>query len=114
MLQSLPILCELVEKGFLATFATKLLRVPPMPNETELSTAMGTSSCCAPASRCCQNHGSGMLSLRNPAHLNHFGISVMPNGNTRLCKPRQNGHHHIRSNRSVTFFLLIPLIALRI
>ncbi|HWI67217.1 MAG TPA: hypothetical protein VNS88_02360, partial [Nitrospiraceae bacterium] len=34
--QSLSIFCELVQKGFSTTFATKLLRVPPMPNETEL------------------------------------------------------------------------------
>src|SRR6476661_6648542 len=36
--------CELVEKRFSANFATKLLGVPPMSYETELSTAMGASS----------------------------------------------------------------------
>lgn len=63
--QSLSIFCELVQKGFSTTFATKLLRVPPMPNETELSITMGASSCCAPASRCCRNQSSGRRNLLN-------------------------------------------------
>jgi hypothetical protein len=71
-----------VQKGFLATFATKLLGVPPMPNETELSTAVGTSSCCAPASRCCQNNSTGVLTFQNPIHPNHFGISEIAKRNT--------------------------------
>ena len=46
--QSLSIFCELVQKGFSTTFATKLLRVPPMPNETELSITMGAHPLVAP------------------------------------------------------------------
>ena len=82
--QSLSIFCELVQKGFSTTFATKLLRVPPMPNETELSITMGASSCCAPASRCCRNQSSGRRNLQNPAHLNRH--RCMPDGKYAIMK----------------------------
>jgi hypothetical protein len=69
--QSPSIFCEFVQKGLSTTFATKLLRVPAMPNETELSITMGASSCCAQASRCCRNNSSGVLTFQNSVHPNH-------------------------------------------
>ena len=93
--QSLSIFRELVQKGFSTTFATKLLRVPPMPNETELSITMGASSCCAPASRCCRNQSSGRRNLQNPAHLNRHRCirprnaqAIVPQPASQMCRER--------------------------